>query len=682
MKPDALHTAALQLGATARPGADPEATFTALRPAAIDHALTDPTFRALGPAGWTTAYERLIAHHPTLTPTGLHLTPSRDARKRHGGWYTPAPIVEALLDHALPWLTATDPSAIPSAIPSALPSALSSAIPSTLPAALSSAIPSTIPAATDPFAAHLYPHPLTLRICDPACGAGPFLLAAAHRLTAALLRYDPTLDPTHARRRIVARCLYGTDLDPGAITLTRHILEDYAGTPIPSLTHHLRTGDALLGPAPGLPLPPNLPPFPSSVIDWPTLTPAPGFHATIGNPPYRAGRLAALAPHATRLRATCPTAEYQLDPYLLFLDRAARITRPGGRLSLLVPRTWMSNHRAARLRSWLLTTHQLESLVEVPAEAFDAIVTTTIATFRIDCGPSPATLPVTTLSVSPTQHTQHTQHPQHTQPTRHTQHTQQTPSQHTPSQPTQHPQPTLTIHLTGAPLPLARDPQATALLARSARWTTTLGDIADITRGINPYHHTTHTPDQIRARIHHADTPRPHYAPELRGRDLPAAYHLRPPSRHIHYGPWLKEPRHPRYFDGPRLLVRKILAHTLCAAAIDHPLYCDQSIYIAHLHPHQPYPPHALLACVTSHLIATLLRTRHQTHDRHFPQLKVTDLRALPLPPTPPDDPRWQTLAQAAATLQAINGRDATLRATIEAIVTDLYQLALPPPDP
>lgn len=579
MAADPLHAAALALGADADPAGDPEATFAALRPPAVDRALTDPAFRALGPAGWTAAYERLIAHRPALTPRGLTLTPDRQARKRRGGWYTPPAVVDALLDHALPPLLTRDPA--------------------------------------------------TLRICDPACGAGPFLLAAARRLTAALTARGRA--PADARHHVVTRCLYGADLDPGAVHLARRVLEDYAGAPIPALTHHLATGDALLGPTPGRPVPPDAPPPRHPPVDWPALAPD-GFDLVVGNPPYRAGRLADL--DAARLRLTCPTAEYQLDPFALFLDRGARLTRPGGRLALLVPRTWMSNHRAARLRRWLLTTHRLDALVEVPPDAFDAVVATAIPVFTIDRGPSPAAVPVT-------------------------------------------PAGTLSLPRDGAPLPLARTPRAAAILAASTRWTTPLGAIADVTRGINPYHHTTHPPDQIRDRVHHADAPRPGWSPELRGRDLPAAYRLTAPTRWIHYGPWLKEPRHPRYFRGPRLVVRKILGDTLCAAYLDRPLYCDQSVYIVKLHPEQPYPPYGILASVASRLIATLLRTRHQCDDDAFPQLKVGDLRGLPLPPVPPDDPRWQALARAAEAMQARGGDSVEGRAHLEATLEAMYDPSL-----
>jgi len=224
-----------------------------------------------------------------------------------------------------------------------------------------------------------------------------------------------------------------------------------------------------------------------------------------------------------------------------------------------------------------------------------------------------------------------------------------------------------------APLPLTRSPRAAALLAASRRWPATLGDVTEINRGINPYHHTTHSKARIAARVHHADhRVADDWSPELRGRDLPGAYRLDWKGDHwIHYGPWLKEPRAPRFFRGPRLLVRKILGATLHGVYVEHDAYCDQSVYIARIGPGCPYPAYGLLACINSRLIATLVRTRHQTHRAHFPQLKVGELRGLPLPAVAPDDARWAALAAWAEALQA--APDDALREVVEGAVDALY---------
>lgn len=97
---------------------------------------------------------------------------------------------------------------------------------------------------------------LNIRVCDPACGAGHFLLAAARWLGRELARVRTGSDepPDHAVRNatadVITRCIYGVDRDPFAVGLCRTALwlEAHASATVStSLTRHIRCGDALVG---------------------------------------------------------------------------------------------------------------------------------------------------------------------------------------------------------------------------------------------------------------------------------------------------------------------------------------------------------------------------------------------------------------------------------------------------
>ncbi len=97
---------------------------------------------------------------------------------------------------------------------------------------------------------------LSLRVIDPACGSGHFLLAAARRLAEKLAQLQSPegavtpQDYRHALREVVARCIFGVDRNPMALELARTALwlEGYEeGRPLSFLDHHLQCGDALLG---------------------------------------------------------------------------------------------------------------------------------------------------------------------------------------------------------------------------------------------------------------------------------------------------------------------------------------------------------------------------------------------------------------------------------------------------
>lgn len=102
---------------------------------------------------------------------------------------------------------------------------------------------------------------LAVTVCDPACGSGHFLVAAARRIAkrvAALDTGDPEPGPIALRaalREVVGRCIYGVDVNPLAAELAKvslwlETLEP--GTPLAFLDAHIKVGNSLLGATPAL----------------------------------------------------------------------------------------------------------------------------------------------------------------------------------------------------------------------------------------------------------------------------------------------------------------------------------------------------------------------------------------------------------------------------------------------
>lgn len=97
---------------------------------------------------------------------------------------------------------------------------------------------------------------LSIRVCDPACGSGHFLLAAARRLGKELARVRMGEDepaPEHIReaiRDVVSHCIYGVDKNPLAVDLCRVALwieSNTSNKPLTFLDHRVRCGDSLIG---------------------------------------------------------------------------------------------------------------------------------------------------------------------------------------------------------------------------------------------------------------------------------------------------------------------------------------------------------------------------------------------------------------------------------------------------
>ncbi len=180
-------------------------------------------YKNLGPEELGSVYESLLEMHPliNLEAHTFELTiASGNERKTSGSYYTPTSLIDCLLDSALePVLTEA------------------------------CAKPDTEKAI------------LTLKVCDPACGSGHFLIAAAHRIAkrlAAVRTGNEEPGPEDRRaalRDVVGHCIYGVDINPMAVELCKVNLWMEAiepGKPLSFLDAHIQCGNSLLGTIPAL----------------------------------------------------------------------------------------------------------------------------------------------------------------------------------------------------------------------------------------------------------------------------------------------------------------------------------------------------------------------------------------------------------------------------------------------
>ena len=128
------------------------------------------------------------------------------------------------------------------------PSLVSELIKSTLDPVIAEAVKSH---SEDPRAAIL-----DLKVVDPACGSGHFLLAAARRLAAEIARIESRSDTAdegarqHALREVVQHCIFGVDRNPLAVELCKTALwmeTVEPGKPLTFLDSHILQGDSLVG---------------------------------------------------------------------------------------------------------------------------------------------------------------------------------------------------------------------------------------------------------------------------------------------------------------------------------------------------------------------------------------------------------------------------------------------------
>ena len=266
-----------------------------------------------------------------------------------------------------------------------------------------------------------------LRILDPACGSGSFLIAAyqylldwhrdqyvddgtdKHRRE---LYQGPGGDwrlTTSERQRILLNNIYGVDIDPQAVETTKlslllKVLEGESEQSItrqlamfheralPDLTDNIKCGNSLIGPdyydnrqASFLDEEER---YRINVFDWQAefrevfRRDNPGFDTVIGNPPYiRPHRLAQEWKQYFWKHYTAFVRK--ADIYTCFLERGVEILRLSGRLGFIVSNGWLRLDSFEGLRRLLLERTSVEEIIDFTGNVFrDANVLTSIVVLR------------------------------------------------------------------------------------------------------------------------------------------------------------------------------------------------------------------------------------------------------------------------------------------------------------
>jgi len=176
-------------------------------------------YRNMGSEELGSVYEALLEMNPQISENRFKLTiTSGNERKTTGSYYTPTALIEVLLKTSLDPILQRAKREGENAI-------------------------------------------LALKICDPACGSGHFLIAAAHRTGRVLAQLrtgddEPTSQALNkAVRDVISHCIYGVDLNPMAVELCKvnlwlESLE--AGKPLTFLDHRILIGNSLFGTTPAL----------------------------------------------------------------------------------------------------------------------------------------------------------------------------------------------------------------------------------------------------------------------------------------------------------------------------------------------------------------------------------------------------------------------------------------------
>jgi hypothetical protein len=205
----------------------------------------------------------------------------------------------------------------------------------------------------------------TVRLVDPACGSGAFLIEAFDQLFAEYHKAQGFLEELRGktlfdiRKTILEHNLYGVDLNGEAVEIARlscWIKTAEVGKVLTSLDHNIREGNSVVAD----------PAVHPKAFDWratfPEVFAAGGFDVVIGNPPYV--RQEWISPYKPYLQQHYRAYDGAADLYVYFYELGVNLLKPGGRLGFVVTNKWMKAGYGEPLRRFFGDSVWVESVVD------------------------------------------------------------------------------------------------------------------------------------------------------------------------------------------------------------------------------------------------------------------------------------------------------------------------------
>jgi len=492
-----------------------------------------------------------------------------------------------------------------------------------------------------------------LKILDPACGSGSFLIVAYQHLldwhlefyssNGGLSKFKKELHQTEkgtlrlttqVRKSILLNNIFGVDIDPQAVEVTKlalllKVLEGESGEALgknltlfheralPDLGDNIKCGNSLVesnfydqGELSVLTEEVH---YRVNAFDWndefTSIFKAGGFDAVIGNPPYGA----TLYPlEKAYLHSQYVHQSYQLDSYLLFIELSiSKLLRKDGLWGMIIPNPWLSNLKQAKLRRLVMGSTRVEKVVHFRYPVFrKVVVDTEVVIFKNGYNKNTE---VEVYSV--------------------------------PREPIGHLLEEADVVTAGQddwlksadkPINIFLSPMERALRDKMFAQPFVISDLFRVSVGVKPYQIGKGKPKQTKEVVKERAFDETwqkssEYRQYLRGKDI-ARFSIRPlEKRFLKYGVWLAEPRPAANFDADvKILVRQTGDEII--AAIDF----EQYLCLNNLHVLEPcdetVDPHAILAVLNSRFATWCLRAMNPEAGEALAEVKKEFVERLPVP--------------------------------------------------
>ena len=232
-----------------------------------------------------------------------------------------------------------------------------------------------------------------IKIVDPACGSGAFLITAFEYL----LNYnnylnDKIFDLTGTKdlfsdttKEILQNNIFGVDLNKESVEITKLSLwlktADKNKT-LATLENNIKCGNSLID---------DVEIFGELAFDWekefPQVFKNGGFDVVVGNPPYVLCQPSNTEEKILKFYNSFEVANYKIDLYHLFFEKGIKILNPKGYLGFITPNTYLTNKYTVNLRKLILEKTSINTIIKyneiVFSEAGVDVVTILLSNFKI-----------------------------------------------------------------------------------------------------------------------------------------------------------------------------------------------------------------------------------------------------------------------------------------------------------
>lgn len=496
-----------------------------------------------------------------------------------------------------------------------------------------------------------------LKILDPSCGSGSFLIGVYQYLLEWYRNYYqeyylknpnrkvPIYESTTGwqltsteKKKILLDNIFGVDIDAQAVEVSKlslllKVLEGesqesvtnqlrlFKERALPDLDNNIKCGNSLIGSEfydkVQMSLLSENEVYRINVFDWDQEFPATmksgGFDAIIGNPPY--GAEFVKISHSY-LKENYQTYTFRGESYLVFIEKAIKSLKIGGYLSYIVPDTYLNLGFTEVLRKFLLQNCQIREIVSLPSNVFSGAIVDTTLLFTEKCIPTNTFHDTDVLVRVIDKKTSITS-------------IDQIAREFIISTNIWNQINSFNIH---------SDKSELDILLKTETNNKPLSSYAEVFSGIKAYELGQGIPPQTeeirntkpftsKIKINNL------WQPFYNGKHIGRYKLLWEQDNWIHYGCWLAAQRNPDHFEGEKILIRKIVSHRLIATYIPDTSYCNTLIFVTKLKPESKIHYFHLLGILSSRFIGWYFRKKFQiTADDTFPQIMRRDILQIPIP--------------------------------------------------